>query len=306
MPRGPDPMRACVALVAVIFLVVAGALGLVRVLQNGTQLGALDTEIRRRFSGAIVPTPVVNWANRTAAALCERLDGRVVVVVGNAPTVRHLAETIDAADVVVRVNPAGERHPRPAYEHRGRRTDVVHVNSNHPATRIAAIFHRYGSAHCVWTRARGETALQLGLPFDDARIAAYDALRMVREYPELAACGPMRERFLTAGMLAVLHALSLGARRPVRLAGVTAFAVAGHAVTNSSWRFHEQQLARYHCVDVERQLLRRLVREGAVRVICDAASLFHAGDAGDATRRRRHADAGAARRQRARARRRKG
>ena len=107
----------------------------------------------------------------------------------------------------------------------------------------------------------------------DARISEYDDRRMVDDFAELRACGPTNERFLTAGMLAVLHALRLGARRPLRVAGITAFAAAGHAVTNFS-AFHDANLARYHCVDVERKLLRRLVREGAVSPIDDAAALF--------------------------------
>ena len=97
---------------------------------------------------------------------------------------------------------------------------------------------------------------------------------MRRDHPELRDCGPVGERFLTAGMLATLHALARGARRPVRLAGITAFAVAGHAVTNLSSKFHQANLRRYHCPKVEQRLLRRLVREGEVAIACDAARVF--------------------------------
>ena len=254
-------------------LMVLGGMWLATAL-HGATLGLLDTEIRRWWSKPVVPLAVSSWANRTAAtAACRRLDGRQVIVVGNAPTVRRLGSNIDKIDVVVRVNPAAERGGHHGVEHRGRRANALHVNSNHPAGRVASIFSRFPAVACVWSRARAESAVQLGLSHSDRRIDEYDARRMARSYAELRGCGPISERFLTAGMLAVLHALDLGARRPVRVAGITAFLAAGHDVTNYS-NFHEQNLRRYHCVEAERRLLRRLVREGAVSVVCDAARLF--------------------------------
>lgn len=235
-------------------------------------LGSVDVELRRWTSRVAVPLSARRWANRTAAQRCARFDGREVIVVGNAPTVRNLGATIDAVDVVVRVNPAGARAAQHAYVHRGRRAHVLHVNGNHPTSRVSAIFARFPASACVWTRSRAESAVQLGLPFSDGRLAEYDARRMAREHLELRECGS--GRFLTAGMLAVLQVLAQGARRPVRLAGVTAFAAPGHAYTNSSWQFHQHQLARHHCIDVERKLLRRLVREGAAQIVCEAAALF--------------------------------
>ena len=258
-------------------LLVLGGFGLAAAIRDGF-LASLDVEIRRWQSGSRVPPAARAWVNRTAKMQCGQISGRQVVVVGNAPTVHELGVTIDAVEVVVRVNPAGERnmrHARHAQQHHGRVAHALHVNTNHPPSRVDAIFGRFSASQCVWSRSRAATALQLGVRFADKRVQEYDPDGMVAAYPELRACG--QGKFLTAGMLAVLHALATGARRPVLLAGITAFVAVGHAVTNSSWRFHEQQLARYHCIDVERRMLHRLVRDGAVRVVCDAASIFHAG-----------------------------
>ena len=270
--------KACVLVVALLAtggmlaLMVLGGMWLSTAMHGGS-LGLLDTEIKRWWSKPVVPLSVRSWANHTAATACRRLDGRQVIIVGNAPTVRRLGATIDKIDVVVRVNPAAERGGHHGVEHRGRRANALHVNSNHPAGRITSIFSRFPDAACVWSRTRAESAIQLGLSFSDRRIDEYDARRMAGSYAELRGCGPITERFLTAGMLAVLHALDLGARKPVRVAGITAFLAAGHDVTNYS-NFHEENLRRYHCVENERRLLQRLVREGAVSVVCDAARLF--------------------------------
>ena len=258
---------------SVIALVVFGGLSFGAALQN-SWLGAIDTEIERWSSRPVPPRAVVEWRNRTAAARCLRLDGRDVIVVGNAPTVHNMGNAIDAVDVVVRVNPAGERSVQHTAAHRGQRAHALHVNSNHPTSRLSAIFGRFGSSGCIWTRSRKQTAIQLGLPFADPRIQPYDSPAMISQHAELKGCGKASERFLTAGMLAVLHALSLGARKPVRLAGITAFVAQGHAYTENASRFHNQMLRRYHCVEVERALLRRLVREGAVSVVCEAAGLL--------------------------------
>ena len=265
---------ACLGAIGVLAVLVAGGRMFAAALR-GAWLGSLDVDIKRWLSTVPVPLAVQLWANRTGGATCARFDGRDVIVVGNAPTVRFLGSAIDAFDVVVRVNPTtAERSAQHASEHRGRRASAVHVNVNHPAARLQAIFGRF-LPPCVWTRSRADTAVQLGLRYTDARISEYDDQRMVDAFPELRACGPTHEKFLTAGMLAVLHALGLGARRPLRVAGITAFVAAGHAVTNYS-AFHDANLARYHCVGVERRLLRRLVREGAVALVDDAAAALFA------------------------------
>lgn len=271
-------------------------------------LASLDVEIRRWQSHASIPRAALNWANRTAGTQCGKIDGREVIVVGNAPTVHRLGAIIDAVDVVVRVNPVGERgghRNQHAREHRGRVAHALHVNANHPPSRVQVIFGHFPKSACVWTRHRAATALQLGVRFADERVQEYSREGMVAAHPELRECG--RDRFLTAGMLAVLHALARNARRPVLLAGITAFQSAGHAVTNSSWTFHEQQLERYHCIEIERKLLRKLIDNGDARVICDAAPLF-----GGVARRPDGEERGAAsrggrrqQRRRARARRRK-
>ena len=262
---------ACCLAVGVIVLLGIGGRMLAAAL-HGAWLSSLDVDIRHWLSSAPVLGVASIWANRTSGRACQRLDEREAIVVGNAPTVRRLGSLIDAVDVVVRVNPAGLRSPHHSIEHRGRRAHMLHLNSNHPASRVAAVFDRFDPA-CVWTRGRAETAIQLGLRYADVRIDEYDPYQMVSDYPELAECGRVTERFLTAGMLAVLHALHLGARRPLRVAGITAFAAAGHAITNYT-KFHTTMLARHHCIDVERRLLRRLVREGVVTVVDDAASLL--------------------------------
>ena len=199
---------------------------------------SLDVEIRRSTERPVIPPAVRRWADSTVAVAakqpCARLTGRDVVVVGNAPTVRSMGAAIDAIDVVVRVNPSGDVHsPQQAFEHRGRRAHAIHVNSNHPPSRLAAIFGRFPASACVWTRSRTESAVQLGLKYADGRLDEYDAAGVAIERAAkavyansrpahydslLRACGLRHERWLTAGMLAVLHALSLGANTPVRIA----------------------------------------------------------------------------------------
>ena len=280
----------CLFAFAVAAILVALLVFLGQLFVRSTLIKSLDVEIRRSTERPVIPPAVRRWADSTVVVAakqpCARLTGRDVVVVGNAPTVRSMGSAIDAIDVVVRVNPSGDVHsPQQAFEHRGRRAHAIHVNSNHPPSRLAAIFGRFPTSACVWTRSRTESAVQLGLKYADGRLDEYDAAGVTIEraakavYADsrpahydslLRACGPRHERWLTAGMLAVLHALSLGANTPVRIAGITAFTAVGHAVTNGSWRFHEEQLKRYHCADVERQLLRLLMLKGDVKALDEA------------------------------------
>jgi len=263
---------AVVTVCAVLLFIVLCGVALAAALQSD-EIRSADVAIRRWSRPKSVPQPVQLWANHSTAPLPLELSGRRVVVVGNAPTIRNMGATIDSFDVVVRVNPPPGGHK--LVEHRGQRASVLHINSNMPPRTLASTFRRYPDAVRVWSRSRKESVLQLGLRYWDSRIDEYDARRMVREHAELRECGPIGERFLTAGMLAVLHALALGSRRPLSIAGISAYVATGHAAMNDS-AYHQRNLMVFHCIDVERRLLQRLVREGAVVVECEAARLFGA------------------------------
>lgn len=190
----------------------------------------------------------------------EPLRGERVVVVGNA-SFHDLGEAIDGFDVVVRVNPL---EPRPT-EDEGRKTDVVHVNDNIPPHMLRLV----PRVRHYWTRDERKTRAQLrALGVRDARVETYDfrALR-VENAREYLSCP--RGKNMTSGMLAVLHALQRVER--VHTAGISGYAQPGHERRKGSEDFHRRNLDTFHCIDAERALLARLVEQGRVVPIDDAA-----------------------------------
>ena len=145
--------------------------------------------------------------------------------------------------------------PRPAAG-AGTKCGVL-INDNVPVHML-----KDGPSRRYWTRNRANTAEQLSrLRVRSASIQTYDFRGFLRAHPrEYAACP--RRRNMTSGMLAVLHVLQRAPR--VHTAGISGYATAGHGTSGEDAAFHQRNLEKYHCIDAERALLSRLVREGRV------------------------------------------